>query len=139
MTDNINLSEDGNTQKKGGTYRKSVVPVMNDILKEFVDTPKSTSFPKNLDEVESAISILNKQLDLLKRAQNIQMERGKISQMTKASKSMDKLINITLKHSSENMDAETVISTLKKEINTLKGEVTKARKSSDPELKQFHF
>lgn len=141
MTTNIQL----NTQEKpankntGSQYRKTITPIMDELYKEFCDSPKSPQFSKNIEDTDLAVTLLLRKIDVIKKITEINETEPVTNPIAKVSRLLDKVIVASLKSTPLPEDSELVVSTLKREVQGLKSEVTKIKKQTASEVKTFTF
>lgn len=126
----------------GGSFRREMAPIVNDLLEDFDTAPLNINASKDLDKISDDLVIIGKALDELKKALKTE-KRGKTSTQvgSKLVRHIEKAINIAIKHDAEAEDAQQVLAAIRQATTKLNSHVNslKIAKEKSEDKDRFTF
>lgn len=129
-------------KKAGGTFRREIAPIINDLLEDIDSAPLHINANKDLEKIIKDLEVINKAVDELRKTMRSE-KRGKSNTavVTKIVKSIDKAIAIASEHEVDKDDAQKVILAVKGGVQKLSNHVLalKTAKEQSGEKERFSF
>ncbi|WP_210498630.1 hypothetical protein [Vibrio crassostreae] len=126
----------------GGSFRREMAPIVNDLLEDFDTAPLNINASKDLDKISYDLVIIGKALDELKKALKTE-KRGKTSTPvgSKLIRHIEKAINTAIKYDAEPEDAQQVLAAIRQATTKLNGHVNslKVAKENSEDKDRFTF
>jgi hypothetical protein len=128
--------------KSGGTFRRQIAPVINNLLEDFDSAPLHINANKELDKIIRDLDVIAKAIEELRKTLKTE-KRGKTNTQvaSKITKSIDKAILIASSHEVNKDDAQKVLAAIRTGAQKLTSHVNalKAAKDQSSEKERFSF